>query len=204
MSLLSRSALLLVLLLAGCASTPVSSPQARETLPAAEAQPPVAETTAPEASGENPPTVAAADKVVTTDEKTSSEDGRKAGKNDEKSEEKSVPPVDKAGALKALARIDDSDVMARGKASYYHIRFSGRRTANGQHYNDKAMTAAHRTLPFGTTVRVTNVRNGRSVVVTINDRGPFLKSRIIDLSGAAARALGLMHHGVGEVVLSRP
>jgi len=75
-----------------------------------------------------------------------------------------------------------------GMASFYS---EGQRTANGEHFNPGAMTAAHRTLPFGTHVRVTNKRNGRSVIVRINDRGPFVAGRIIDLSAAAARAIGI-------------
>jgi rare lipoprotein A len=76
-------------------------------------------------------------------------------------------------------------------ASYYGQEFAGRRTASGEKFNPNAMTAAHRTLRFGTRVRVTNSSNGRSVIVRINDRGPFVKGRAIDLSRAAARAIGM-------------
>jgi rare lipoprotein A len=76
-------------------------------------------------------------------------------------------------------------------ASYYGQEFAGRRTASGERFNPNAMTAAHRTLRFGTRVRVTNSRNGRSVIVRINDRGPFVKGRAIDLSRRAARAIGM-------------
>jgi rare lipoprotein A len=76
-------------------------------------------------------------------------------------------------------------------ASYYGQEFAGRRTASGERFNPNAMTAAHRTLRFGTRVRVTNSRNGRSVIVRINDRGPFVKGRAIDLSRGAARAIGM-------------
>jgi peptidoglycan lytic transglycosylase len=76
-------------------------------------------------------------------------------------------------------------------ATYYGKEFAGRRTASGERFNPGAMTAAHRTLPFGTKVRVTNSRNGRSVIVRINDRGPFVKGRSIDLSSGAARAIGM-------------
>ena len=76
-------------------------------------------------------------------------------------------------------------------ASYYGQEFAGRRTASGERFNPNAMTAAHRTLRFGTRVRVTNFRNGRSVIVRINDRGPFVKGRAIDLSRGAARAIGM-------------
>jgi rare lipoprotein A len=83
-----------------------------------------------------------------------------------------------------------------GKASFYGNE-SGSKTASGQRFNQNAMTAAHRSLPFGTKVRVTY--RGQSVVVTINDRGPFIKGRVIDLSKGAARAVGLTGAGVGHV-----
>jgi rare lipoprotein A len=81
--------------------------------------------------------------------------------------------------------------VQRGAASWYGPGFHGRRTASGESFNSNAMTAAHRTLPFGTRVRVVNERTGRSVVVRINDRGPFHSGRIIDLAAAPARALGM-------------
>ncbi|OAF17374.1 septal ring lytic transglycosylase RlpA family protein [Bradyrhizobium neotropicale] len=83
-----------------------------------------------------------------------------------------------------------------GMASFYGNE-SGSRTASGQRFNQNAMTAAHRSLPFGTKVRVTH--GGRSVVVTINDRGPFVRGRVLDLSTGAARAIGLTGAGVGRV-----
>src|SRR5262245_62073788 len=83
-----------------------------------------------------------------------------------------------------------------GIASYYK---HGNKTANGEKFDPKAYTAAHRSLKFGTRVLVTNLRNGRSVVVRINDRGPFVGGRIIDLSYGAARAVGLHSSGVAEV-----
>ena len=86
-----------------------------------------------------------------------------------------------------------------GLASWYGADFHGRRTANGEIYDMYAMTAAHKTLPLGSRVRVTNRRNGRSVVVRINDRGPFVRGRIIDLSLAAARALDMEEEGVAPV-----
>lgn len=86
-----------------------------------------------------------------------------------------------------------------GVASWYGRRFHGRRTANGERYNMNAMTAAHRKLPFGTWVRVERLDNGRQVVVRINDRGPFIKGRVIDLSRAAARRLGILGAGVASV-----
>ena len=86
-----------------------------------------------------------------------------------------------------------------GKASWYGPGFHGRLTANGERYNQYALTAAHRSLPFGTRVRVTNMNNDRSVVVRINDRGPFIRGRVIDLSTAAANNIGMIHHGVVPV-----
>ena len=86
-----------------------------------------------------------------------------------------------------------------GKASWYGPGFHGRLTANGERYNQNAMTAAHRNLRFGTRVKVTNLNNGRSVIVRINDRGPFIKGRVIDVSAAAARSLNMVHSGVAPV-----
>ncbi len=91
--------------------------------------------------------------------------------------------------------------VMRGVASWYGPGFHGRQTANGERFNQNALTAAHRSLPFGTRVKVTNVRNGRSVVVRINDRGPFTGGRIIDLAAGAAQAIGLKSSGVGTVNL---
>jgi rare lipoprotein A len=85
-----------------------------------------------------------------------------------------------------------------GMASYYGSE-SGSQTASGARFVPSAMTAAHRTLPFGTKVRVTNRRNGRSVVVTINDRGPFIRGRVIDLSSGAAGVIGMRSSGVAPV-----
>lgn len=92
-------------------------------------------------------------------------------------------------------------VGSRGMASWYGPGFHGRRTANGERFNQNALTAAHRSLPFGTKVRVTNTRTGRSVVVRITDRGPFTGGRVIDLSAAAARIVGVMQSGVAPVSL---
>jgi rare lipoprotein A len=93
-----------------------------------------------------------------------------------------------------------------GMASYYASRFHGRRTANGERYNENAMTAAHRKLPFGTMVRVTRVDAagvpvGPPVIVRINDRGPYARGRVIDLSLAAARRLQMLRAGVVRVQL---
>jgi rare lipoprotein A len=88
-----------------------------------------------------------------------------------------------------------------GVASYYAQDFNGRKTASGELYDMNDLTAAHRTLPFGTKVKVTNLDTGRSVVVRINDRGPFKDDRVIDLSLGAATQLGLIAMGTGRVVL---
>ena len=92
--------------------------------------------------------------------------------------------------------------IATGMASYYADRFTGKPTASGEAYDPAAFTAAHRTLPFGTRVRVTDAESGRSVVVRINDRGPWGGKRIIDISRAAARELGLIRRGHGAVRLT--
>lgn len=86
-----------------------------------------------------------------------------------------------------------------GVASYY---WQGQSTASGERFNPGAMTAAHRTHPFGTKVKVTNLRNGKSVVVRINDRGPFVRGRVIDVSRAAAQELGFTGNGVTQVALA--
>ncbi|KPP94969.1 septal ring lytic transglycosylase RlpA family protein [Erythrobacter sp. HL-111] len=91
--------------------------------------------------------------------------------------------------------------LGSGTASYYGRRFHGRRTANGERFDMNALTAAHRTLPFGSLVRVTNPSNGRSVTVRINDRGPFSRGRVIDVSRAAAEELGLIRRGHAPVEL---
>ena len=94
--------------------------------------------------------------------------------------------------------------LGRGTASWYGPDFHGKRTASGERFDMNDLTAAHRTLPFGTRVRVRNTRNGREVVVRINDRGPRISDRIIDLSKAAAAALDLLQAGQGPVVLFEP
>ena len=86
-----------------------------------------------------------------------------------------------------------------GVASYYADKFNGRRTANGERFDNSAMTAAHRSLPFGTLLEVTNMRNGRKVVVRVNDRGPYTHARVLDLSKNAARQLGMHHSGTAQV-----
>ena len=92
--------------------------------------------------------------------------------------------------------------MGSGDASYYGNELAGNRTASGEIFDPGRLTAAHRTLPLGSEVRVTNPNNGRSVVVKINDRGPYHGNRVIDLSTAAARTIGLIRSGTGRVNLA--
>jgi rare lipoprotein A len=89
----------------------------------------------------------------------------------------------------------------QGVASWYGYPHHGRITASGRRFNMHELTAAHRTLPFGTRLRVTNLMNGRSVTVTITDRGPFVKQRVLDLSYAAAREIGMIGPGMAPVQL---
>lgn len=91
----------------------------------------------------------------------------------------------------------------QGIASYYAQFFNGRLTANGERHNPNALVAAHKTLPFGTKVRVTNLNNGRQVIVRINDRGPFVRGRVIDLSRAAAKKINLLKAGIARVKITR-
>lgn len=88
---------------------------------------------------------------------------------------------------------------ATGTASYYGSKFQGKKTASGEKYDQHKYTAAHRTLPFGTQLKVTNLKNGKSVVVIVNDRGPYSKSRLIDLSFIAAKALDMIRDGIAQV-----
>ncbi len=103
----------------------------------------------------------------------------------------------------APARPNSGKVLLtlEGVASYYAGDFHGKRTSNGETYDMNALTAAHRTFPFGTKVRVTNLENNRSVIIRVNDRGPFKEGRIMDLSLGAARALDLVQTGTGRVRL---
>ena len=100
-----------------------------------------------------------------------------------------------------LKLVPDVVRVITGEASWYGPGFSGNYTANGEIYRQGTMTAAHRTLPFGTKVRVTNLRNGRSAVIRINDRGPFVDHRVIDLGQGAASSLGLISSGIAKVKL---
>ncbi|AFN74459.1 rare lipoprotein A [Melioribacter roseus P3M-2] len=112
---------------------------------------------------------------------------------------------------KVILSIDSSPTIADVEyepvgnwvASWYGPGFHGRLTANGEIYDQMALTAAHKELPFGTYLRVTNLRNGKSVVVKINDRGPYIEGRDIDLSKGAATALGMIHPGVIKVRIEK-
>ena len=104
-------------------------------------------------------------------------------------------------AVTALALTAVSCTGRTGYASWYGPKFHGRTTASGERYNMLALTAAHKSLPFGTYVRVTNLENGRELIVRINDRGPFVRGRVIDLSYSAAKILGITQAGVMKVRL---
>lgn len=103
----------------------------------------------------------------------------------------------------AVAPTESHAAAQCGKASWYGGKFHGRKTASGERFNQNGMSAAHRTLPFGTKVRVKNLNNGRSVVLRINDRGPFSRGRVIDVSKAAASKLGFIRSGTVRVKVER-
>lgn len=92
-------------------------------------------------------------------------------------------------------------VKENGVASYYADKFNGRKTASGATFRQNKLTAAHRTLPFGTKVKVKNLNTGKTIKVTINDRGPFVQGRTIDLSKKAAKKIGMLQQGVAKVQL---
>ena len=108
-------------------------------------------------------------------------------------------PSAPATAESPAAAHPDAGKRIAGLASWYGQRHQGRRTASGELYDMNKLTAAHRTFPFGTRLRVTNVENGRSVVVRVNDRGPHVDGRILDLSRQAATTLGMIEAGVARV-----
>ncbi|MEC6907658.1 septal ring lytic transglycosylase RlpA family protein [Photobacterium piscicola] len=110
-------------------------------------------------------------------------------KKDIKQEAKTVSPPKSASKI------------IHGKASFYANMFQGRKTANGEIFDQGKLTAAHRTLPFGTRVKVTNTSNHKSVIVRINDRGPFIRGRMIDLSSSAFKAIGNPRTGVLNVTM---
>jgi len=107
-----------------------------------------------------------------------------------------------AWPVHAAAEVEDEYPQPKlGRASYYGYGFAGRKTASGDVFHPEELTAAHRFLPLGTKVRVTNLNNGRSVLVTINDRGPYVRGRALDLSLGAARELEMVGRGVAEVLM---
>lgn len=116
-------------------------------------------------------------------------------------------PADKAASPTTSQNLPDGlnfREIERGHASWYAPRFHGRRTASGERYDQTALTAAHRTLPFGSLVRVRSLVTGKEIDVRINDRGPFTRGRVIDVSHAAAEALGMTVLGVKQVLLLVP
>ena len=105
--------------------------------------------------------------------------------------------------LSLLTSKTNAQGVQTGKASYYAKKFSGRKTASGERLHHDSLTCAHRTYPFGTQLKVTNPANGKTVIVRVTDRGPYVKGRIIDLSVRAARELGIIAQGIAPVVVER-
>ncbi|MWV15560.1 septal ring lytic transglycosylase RlpA family protein [Pseudomonas sp. L-22-4S-12] len=103
------------------------------------------------------------------------------------------------GACASQDVVDPQGYRAEGQASWYGAKHHGRKTASGERFDQNALTAAHRQLPFGTRVKVTNLRNGKQVAVRINDRGPYSRGRLIDVSRAAAEQLDMLRQGVAPV-----
>lgn len=101
----------------------------------------------------------------------------------------------------SVDRVQTIELKTASLASWYGPGFHGRRTANGEVFNQNALTAAHKSLPFGTRVKVTNLNNGKSVIVRINDDGPHIPGRVIDLSKGAAARIGMLSSGVAPVRL---
>jgi rare lipoprotein A len=116
--------------------------------------------------------------------------------------EPGAPVLTAPAPTPAAEQLEQPAPLAEGLASYYGRSLAGRRTASGEVFNPGELTAAHRTLPFGTRLKVTDITSGRSVVVRVNDRGPFTHGRLIDVSEAAARELGMIARGSGRVSIS--
>ena len=112
-----------------------------------------------------------------------------------------LPPAQRTDAPPVAAAKEAREHAMEGLAAYYSSRLHGRKTASGKTFDQNALTAAHPTLPFGARVKVTNTKNGRSVIVRINDRGPTQAGRVIDLSRAAAQRLGIRRAGMAQVKL---
>jgi len=111
----------------------------------------------------------------------------------------SVGHVEPAAAAPAVVQRQTPSLAETGTASWYGSWHQGRLTASGERFNARAFTAAHRSLPFGTIIRVTNLATGETVKVRVNDRGPYIRGRTLDLSAAAAKALGITKDGVARV-----
>jgi rare lipoprotein A (peptidoglycan hydrolase) len=114
-----------------------------------------------------------------------------------------VAALDEIVVVQPREKASIFETLAQGEASYYGHELAGNRTASGERFNPNMLTAAHRTLPLGSKLRVTNLANGRSVIVRINDRGPFVGRRLIDLSLAAAREIGMIRSGKAQVRLEK-
>lgn len=162
---------------------PVWAAQVAASEPAERAASPVTDQTSRTARGDSPPDGSASAAAVAAS--------------------KAEPVLEPVHATPADRSPRAGRVFARGTASWYGKRFHGKRTASGERFDMNALTAAHRTLPFGTRVRVRHVATGREVVVRINDRGPRSRQRVIDLSLGAARELGIHRGGTAEVQLLR-
>ena len=167
-------------LLAGCMTSPLSSSGSSTTRSGIRSATPSASNSS--ASGPDSTSAAIPSGAITPPDVQDSSNGN-FGTNQN--------PADGAGLRE----------LERGQASWYGPRFHGRRTASGERYDQHALTAAHRTLPFGTLVRVRSLVTGKEVDVRVTDRGPFVRGRIIDVSRAAAEALGMMGLGVKLVSL---
>lgn len=111
--------------------------------------------------------------------------------------------TDTLSRLSLVASSSTGKFRQNGRASWYGSKFHGRKTANGERFNMHAMTAAHRSLPFNTYLKVTNKSNGKSVIVKVNDRGPYAGNRILDLSYGAAKKIGMINRGVGNVTIEK-
>ena len=108
-----------------------------------------------------------------------------------------------SAALVAFLSLNAIAQAQSGRASYYGHELAGRRTASGEKFNPNGLTAAHRSLPFGTKLRLTNPTTGKSVIVRVNDRGPFVRGRVLDVSLGAARALGFVGRGTTQLKIER-
>jgi rare lipoprotein A len=109
--------------------------------------------------------------------------------------------ADTSAEVAPAERLEEGQALGAGEASYYGQELAGNPTASGERFDPEGLTAAHRTLPLGSRLRVTNPRNGESVVVRVNDRGPFAGHRVVDVSERAARELGILRAGTAQVEL---